>query len=600
MMDEFNNKPDAIIKVAAIWTRVSTAGQKETSIPTQVEACRQKLNEQGYTVKYIFEETFCSLDLYASEKFLELRRLITKRVIDAVCFYDSDRIEAEGYQRINFLIDCRDFNVQAISVYGAPIDVDSPEGKMMVMMQAVSKEKQVLRARTGARDGLRDRVKLRKLPASYRHIYGYDWIRPNANANPPIIYPRLTENKDEFPKIKLISDRLKEGETQTAIIKELKNKDMKSPNGAEVWSGTEIGRIVHNPLYAGRYYGLKTTATREPRIVGAKSKKIPFEKQNYISEIVNESPLFTWEERQWILSKFALHTRNSSRNSKYDYLLKDFIFSSELTDKKGQPQKYHGRLKHARVQYRSPRPVFHRIFNGTDIEPYVKAQVLHMVTNLKCESEKINGKKAVNLGEALDTELRKIEQQKTIFNNRLVKAWEERADAEQRGKTVDQAFYEEIRIRNTRNLDELVAKEESVKKQKAAIANKQLVVAEMITFFAKFGMTDEKSLPGDREWRELFEAIDLKVIVNTEEKRRQMVKQMNFGADTNAFWGQVDVTVEVGVPIPYELPDWWFKDREDVARIEKQTAMVPSLTPEMVEKLDSIDAGSIAQRNPRS
>ena len=599
-------KTASTIKIAAIWARVSTAGQKETSIPTQVEACRAKLTEQGYIVKYIFEETFCSLDLYASEKFLELRRLITRGAIDAVCFYDSDRIEAEGSQRINFLIECRDFNVEAISVYGAPIDVNSPEGKLMIMVQAVSKEKQVLRARTGARDGLRDRVKLRKLPASYRHIDGYDWIKPNPKANPPIIYPRLTENKVEFPKTKLIADRLKEGETQTTIIKELKSKGMKSPNGAEEWSGTEISRIVHNPVYAGRYYGLKTTATREPRKVGAKSKKIPFEKQNYIPEIIVESPLFTWEERQQILARFALHARNSNRNAKRDYLLRNRIFSGELTDKKGQSQKYHGRLKHGQIQYRCPKPVYHRILNGTDIEPYVKGQVLRMVTNLKRQSKKTNPEMAVDVVEALERELRKIEVEKSTIRNRLVKAWEQKTDAEQKGKSVDVEFYEEIKGKNTHELDNLVAKEETIKEQKLQLTNKQLVAAEMLTFFQKFGLTDAKSTPTDREWQELFETINLKIIVNTEERRALMVEKMDFGADTNAFWGQVDVTVEVGVPILSEVgvpilsKEHLYCSTGNIRTIVELTATMPNLTPEMVEKLDSVDVGSIASRMARS
>jgi DNA invertase Pin-like site-specific DNA recombinase len=581
-----NNKTEPAIKIAAIWARVSTAGQKETSILTQVEACRAKLIEQGYIVRHIFEETFCSLDLYASEKFLELRRLITRGSIDAVCFYDSDRIEAEGSQRINFLIECRDFNVEAISVYGAPIDVNSPEGKLMIMVQAISKEKQVLRARTGARDGLRDRVKLRKLPASYRPIEGYDWILPNPKATPPIIYPRLTENKVEFPKTKLIADLMKEGETQTTIIKELKSKGMKSPNGAEEWSGTEISRIVHNPVYAGRYYGLKTTATREPRKVGAKSKKIPFEKQYYIPEIVVESPLFTWEERQQILARFALHARNSNRNAKRDYLLRNRIFSGELTDKKGQPQKYHGRLKHGQIQYRCPKPVFHRILNGTDIEPYVKGQVLRMVTNLKRQSKKTNPTTAVNVVEALDKELKKIELDKSTIKNRLVKAWEQKTDAEHNGKSFDNDIYEIIKGKNTHELDNLVAREETIKEQKLQLANKQMVATEMVTFFSKFGVTDAKSNPTDREWRELFEIIDLRVRVNTIEQRDGMIRVFDYGAEQTTFWGDVDVNIEVGVPMPYN-----FLGEERVT---------PSLTLEMEERLDSISVGSIASRNPRS
>lgn len=53
-------------KIAAIWARVSTEGQAETSLPSQIARVTEKLEAAGYTVPpdRVLSVSWSSLDLF--------------------------------------------------------------------------------------------------------------------------------------------------------------------------------------------------------------------------------------------------------------------------------------------------------------------------------------------------------------------------------------------------------------------------------------------------------------------------------------------------------------------------------------------------------
>ena len=91
----------------AIWARVSTSGQAETSLPSQTDRCRAKLEELGYSVAHAFAVDWTSTDLYSCPQFQELRRLITKKEIDALAVFDRDRLEQRDFRGLPFLLSVR-------------------------------------------------------------------------------------------------------------------------------------------------------------------------------------------------------------------------------------------------------------------------------------------------------------------------------------------------------------------------------------------------------------------------------------------------------------------------------------------------------------
>ena len=87
----------------------------------------------------------------------------------------------------------------------------------------------------------------RRLPVTYHKLYGYQWDKENN---------RLLPN-GEYENLKLIFKLLLDGWGYDRIINELKKRGVLSPSGKSEWNKTALSNMVHNPVYAGRYYALK-------------------------------------------------------------------------------------------------------------------------------------------------------------------------------------------------------------------------------------------------------------------------------------------------------------------------------------------------------
>lgn len=173
-------------KVAAIWCRVSTDGQRELSLDSQEAAVRKALEAQGYEVpeELVLKVEWTSLDLMSCPAFQQLRRWIVDGTVQALGTLDRDRFQAQGLQRLLFLSECQDHSVQIVAVQGPPM-LEGGEGQLVELALASGKERSVLRAQQGARDGLRDRARFKGLPPNMKPPYGMRWendrLVPNEN-----------------------------------------------------------------------------------------------------------------------------------------------------------------------------------------------------------------------------------------------------------------------------------------------------------------------------------------------------------------------------------------------------------------------------------
>ena len=160
-------------KIAATWCRVSSQDQRELSLDSQEVAVLKTLDERGYEAppQYVLKVDWSSLDLMSCPEFQQLRGWIADGTVQAVGTLDRDRLQAQGLQRLIFLSECRDQQVQVVTVQGPPM-LEGGEGQLIELALALGKEGSVLRAQQGARDGLRDRAILRGLPPNMYKIYG--------------------------------------------------------------------------------------------------------------------------------------------------------------------------------------------------------------------------------------------------------------------------------------------------------------------------------------------------------------------------------------------------------------------------------------------
>ena len=107
----------------------------------------------------------------ACPQFQQLGEWIASGEISAVGVLDRDRLQAQGLQRLLFLSECQEHGVSVITAQGLPM-LEGPEGQLVELALALGKERSVLRAQQGTRDGLRARALQKGLPPNYQSPYG--------------------------------------------------------------------------------------------------------------------------------------------------------------------------------------------------------------------------------------------------------------------------------------------------------------------------------------------------------------------------------------------------------------------------------------------
>ena len=307
------------VRTAAIWCRVSTSDQRELSLDSQEDAVRKVLEEQGYHVppEYVFKVDWSSLDLMSCPEFQRLRQLVANGSINAVGTLDRDRLQAQGLQRLIFLAECRDQSVPLVTVQGLPM-LEGQEGQLVEFALALGKERSVLRAQQGARDGLRDRARLKGLPPNMSGCYGMRWennrLIPNENYS---VASEVWRMGLEGWKIK-------------AIATELTHRGIPTPSGKPVWSTSSVRHILKNRTYAGVIEALKTEAV-EPKIrkaatYGKSSRRSRPEEERIPLTGRVEHPIVTEDEYRWMQERLLENKRLSEKNTRLrTYLLKGMV-----------------------------------------------------------------------------------------------------------------------------------------------------------------------------------------------------------------------------------------------------------------------------------
>lgn len=362
-----------VIKLGAILARVSTSSQHETSIPSQVERSRAKAESMGFIIpaENILTTDRTSLELNNDPKFQILYNLVVNRKINSIFLLDRDRLQADPMERLSFISLCRENRVDIIPCQGPEL-LDSDEGMILEHVLAISKKKQVLRAQLGSKTGLHDRVVLHRKPPTFRKPYGYTWEKETRTLLPD----------ENWQNVKVIFDLLLEGLGYDRVISELKRYGICSPSGQIQWNKNGISGLLHNPLYAGRYFALKKDAITPKKRRGDTHGKTSCAKRPeldwcFLPEIKIVNPPITWEQRQQLLAQVGAHMKLSRRHAKRDYLLRGFIHCSEHVGKNGRAITYHGSPRRDTYYYGcTQKGCYHRNLRGPELEDYVKNRIL--------------------------------------------------------------------------------------------------------------------------------------------------------------------------------------------------------------------------------
>ncbi len=273
------------------------------------------------------------MDLMSCPEFQQLRRWVADGTVHAVGTLDRDRLQAQGLHRLIFLSECKDKGTPIITVQGPPM-LEEPEGQLVELALAIGKERSVLRAQQGARDGLRDRAKLKGLPAVPKKPYGYTWDGTKT---------RLIPTSD-WANVEVICLSALAGMPIRTIVKELHRRGIATPTGKEWWAPRTIHAILTNPLYGGRYHALRQTNIepkhRRAQTYGKSSNRLkPLAEAVHLANIVIERPPLTWDEWLALQDRMKANKLQAQRNGTRDYLLRSLIVCDT------HRRRYHGRRK---------------------------------------------------------------------------------------------------------------------------------------------------------------------------------------------------------------------------------------------------------------
>jgi hypothetical protein len=494
-------------KIAAIWARVSTSGQ--TSLPDQVAHAKEKLESQGYLVlkERILATDWTSPELFNCPEFQKLRQWVKAKEIQAIGLLDRDRLEAKGLQRLIFLSDCKEAGVELVICQG-PALLNEPEGQLVELALAIGKERSVMRAKLGARDGMADKVKRDRKPTSKHRVFGYKWAGDR----------RLEPEYPDYDTIKLIFGLALIGATDYTIQKELKKAGKLTPKGLPEWDRSSISFVIHNPVYAGRYYALKRLVAEPKKRLGntygnSSARNVPLSEAVYLPEVEIVNPPITWEQYLQILERRKVNQKLSSRNGKREYLLRGFIHCETHYGKQGRPRVYFGKPHYDSYIYRcGVGGCAHPNLNGPEYEERVKQytrwalelepeefykqigsqeNVDQTKESLEKELSGLDGKYNNNLNRETELENRDLLGQvhPEVYRRLKSSLQSERLWIEQRREAIEQ------------QLDQL--------KQQAEIASTWWELREQVT-----GKVDQLT---SAEWRELFIALNLEVHVRDRE-----------------------------------------------------------------------------------
>ncbi len=316
---------------AAIWWRVSTDDQREMSPDTQVQGALALAVKEGYQVapEHIMGTDWASLEVWNSPPMSQMKELITSGIVGAVFMYHSDRLPSKPAHRLAFRALCEESGVAIRCVFG-----EVPEGEMSEFMDFAmswAKEQQVLRAQQGARDGQRDRAKLRGLPVNGKAPYGYKFRYSGEGASRTMT--ALGPDPVTYPIACRIWQMAKEGYTSSKIARALNADAIPTAKGALGWHRMTIQHLLGNPLYAGVYHALRSEK-RQPR--DRRNNKSGYGKTSTFTKPANEwhplpdfpveSPIVTMEEFQVLQHRLSDNKLNASRRAKRSYLLKGLLF----------------------------------------------------------------------------------------------------------------------------------------------------------------------------------------------------------------------------------------------------------------------------------
>jgi len=294
-------------KYAAIYARVSTEDQgKGYSIPTQIEACQQLAQQEGYAVpaSHIFIDEGISGTTLDRPALRRVRDLIISQAIAALIVLDPDRLSRKTGKLLVLTDELQEAEIPLLCV-SHPVE-HGPEGTLFFQMRGViaeyEREKMLERMRRGQIGRAKEGYFGGGSPP-----YGYTYI-PESHKG------RVVINDEEAAVVRRIFVMYCAGKSLHAIAVALTQDKIipKRATSPRKWRNSSLQAILRNEAYVtGTLFWNKRRYT-DHRAKETRDRSEWFE--------IRVPPLISQEVFEAAIQQSKRNCHFSSRNRKYDYL----------------------------------------------------------------------------------------------------------------------------------------------------------------------------------------------------------------------------------------------------------------------------------------
>ena len=498
-------------KVGAILFRTSTSDQLEISPETQVKESLVLAEQVGYSIpsEHIIGCDWASETFWDSPTMDRLKDLVRAGAISGIFQYDADRGPSKPIHRLLYRALCEEYGVKVFCCHG---EIPAGEmGEVMEFLSAWSKEKQVHRAQRGARDGLRDRARLKGLPVTGTPPYGYQFRYEDQAGK------RVTVALEPNPSTYIVARRIwrlaLESQSPKSICRAM---EVPSPKGNPNWHSSTIHGILRNPAYAGVYHALRQEmktpeVRRKPGMTYGKtsSKRLPREAWYPLADFPVIDPIVGWEEWEAVQEQLARNQQESRRNGKRFYLLRGMVTCPH------HPRKLNGHARGERYWYECPITRGHDIgvartscprLRGADTEAKVWQKVVEFLSDPAFFLAELENRRQSTAGQKSEgkdkiaAEERKLaevtRQESELINLRLQELVSQEA-LEQSAAL--------LRARRTYHLEEIARQKEVLATSEQA----QAAVESLAALRARIADRLDSATPEDR--RRVLEVLDTRI-----------------------------------------------------------------------------------------
>ena len=311
---------------AALYSRVSTDLQeKDQTIQSQIEALRDYAQDNGFEVVAEFEDEGYSGATLERPGLDRLRDALRSREFDVVLFHSPDRLARKAVYQGLVLEELDKAGVR-VEFLNHPVD-DSPEGKMLLGMQALFAEYERAKIAERQRRGKLYWAKQGALLGGYVP-YGYRY-RPrdrerNLRASLEVDEVQAAIVRDMYRW--LLEERL----SCRGIAKRLTELGVPTQKSKLQWKPSTVNRMLKNEAYKGYFYYHRYEAVEPTRSLWRSYPKHKLTGRRLrprdewiairVPAIVDEA---TWDSAQRQLHENFLHSPR--HNIRHQYLLRGLV-----------------------------------------------------------------------------------------------------------------------------------------------------------------------------------------------------------------------------------------------------------------------------------